>query len=131
MYFLGEQVERDYAQAAHWLTFAALQEKMVAANTLGVLYQHGFGVEKDMVESLRWFKTAAEAGNAKAQANLGSLYFTGDGVPQDLVAAYEWLKRSSLQEEALGTNMLVDLKKGMTPAQIAEGERRASVPLKQ
>jgi TPR repeat protein len=124
IYFFGEgECTRDYAGAAKWATKAAAADKPAAQNMLGFLYQHGFGVEKDPAKAIEFYLKAANQGDVKAQANLGAMYASGEGVPRDLVQAYVWLTLGAPKGDPLQSFPLTQIKQGMKPAQIQEGER--------
>lgn len=124
IYFFGEaECAKDYAGAAKWASKAAAAGKPVAQNMLGFLYEHGFGIEKDPAKAIEWYLKAANQGDLKAQANLGAIYASGEGVPRDLVQAYVWLTLGAPKGDPLQSFPLTQLKQGMTPAQIQEGER--------
>ncbi len=68
-------------------------------------------------------KDAAEAGSPAAQLTLAQLYLTRRGDPQDLVDAYMWYlvaTERAFQERG-------SITKRLTPAQIDEAKRKASV----
>jgi hypothetical protein len=75
-------------------------------------------------------KPLAEQGDADSQNNLGVLYYLGQGVPQDYVQAHMWFNLSAaglppgkdLDSAAENRDIVAKL---MTPAQIAEAQRRA------
>ena len=90
----------------------------------------GQGVPQDAAQAVAWFRKAADQGYAGAQNNLGVMHGTGQGVPQDYVEAHKWRNLAAAratgeaQEEfAEGRDALA---KKMTPAQIAEAQKRAS-----
>jgi hypothetical protein len=67
MYYNGEGVKQDYAQAGRWYTKAAEQGNAYAQYNLGAMYYKGRGVEQDSAEAVRWWTKAAEQGDAEAQ----------------------------------------------------------------
>ncbi|MDP2602813.1 MAG: hypothetical protein Q8S00_09515 [Deltaproteobacteria bacterium] len=79
---------------------------------------------------MSWYRKAAEQGLAPAQYNLGLMYTKGQGVTQDNVEAHKWfniLAAYSTDKEAQdtatkGRNIVAEK---MTPAQIAEAQKRA------
>jgi uncharacterized protein len=118
---------KNYDEAAFWAKKAAAAGNGNAQNMLGYLYEYGLGVQRDPGKALKWFRKGALQGNAKAQANLGALYAGGTAaLPRDLVQAYFWLKLSALQGEGMGEAPLREVRKDMSPVQIAEGDRRVS-----
>jgi TPR repeat protein len=127
LYYSGDVgIDKNYPEAAKWLTKAAEHGKLWAQNTLGVMYEEGYGVDKDPKQAFNWFQRAAERGDAKAQSNLGHLYAEGIGVEKDLVKAYQWLTIAAQQGEITAPKMLVGVAPVLTPDQIAEGKRLAA-----
>jgi len=102
MYFNGEGVPKDAAEAVRWFRKAAEQGLANAQYSLGLMYATGRGVSENDAESVRWFRKAAEQGYANAQYNLGVAYSNGEGVPKDEAEAYFWLNlgASTLDEKA-------------------------------
>ena len=72
MYYNGQGVPQDYAEAVKWYRLAADQGDAYAQYNLGVMYDNGEGVPQDYKEAVKWYRLAAEQGHAKAQYNLGS-----------------------------------------------------------
>jgi len=119
------------AEAARWYARAAAQGLAVAQSNLGYLYLRGVGVDPDAQQALRLFLRAAEQGEPTAQSALGEMYKLGRGVPQDPVQAYMWLTIAAAsfgpgpdRDEAIDYRDAF-VAPEMTPAQIAEAERRA------
>jgi TPR repeat protein len=88
---------------------------------------------EDYAEAVRWYRLAAAQGDASAQFNLGVMFRDGWGVPQDYVSAHMWLNlaasRFSASEKELRDKAVFGrdgIIAKMTPAQIAEAQRRAS-----
>ena len=123
MYYYGEGVPQDYAEASKWYKQAADQELEQAQNNIGVMYYYGQGVPKDYAEAFKWYKQAADQGNAMSQKNLGVLYGLGEGVPKNFVIAYMWSNLAASQGQENASKFRSILKKEMTPEQIAEAQR--------
>lgn len=66
MFYNGEGVEKDYAQAMQWFLAAASQGDAEAQFNLGIMIGRGEGVKKDPKISRQWFEKAAEQGHAEA-----------------------------------------------------------------
>lgn len=96
-----------------------------AQTSLGELCANGEGTRQDDIEAVRWFRAAAEQGHARAQADLGRMYEHGRGVPRDLVEAYKWFSLSAAGGHPAAPSLLSDLAKRLSPAQSAEGIKRA------
>ena len=74
MYFVGDGVPQDYAQARSWFEKAAAQGHAMAQFNLGVMYRDGKGVRQDKRVAKEWYGKACDAGyqpgcNAYRQLN--------------------------------------------------------------
>ena len=67
MYYEGQGVRQDYAEAARCYLKAAEQGDPVAQNNLGTMYAKGQGVRQDGEQAVQWFRKAAEQGYPQAQ----------------------------------------------------------------
>ena len=90
VYYEGEGVSRDYAEAARWFRLSADQGLAESQYMLGVMYDRGDGMPQDYAKAVKWYREAADQGFAPAQYGLGSQYATGEGVPQNFSEAYVW-----------------------------------------
>lgn len=97
MYFHGQGVPQDYAEAVNWYHKAADLGYAKAENGLALMYYQGKGTPQDYAEALRWYQRAADQGYASAQDSLGSMYFEGEGVPQNYTVALGWYRRAADQ----------------------------------
>jgi uncharacterized protein len=59
MYFKGEGVRQDYAQALELLRKTADQGNARAQAALGVMYLKGQGVPRDFAQARMWFNSSA------------------------------------------------------------------------
>ena len=100
LYYLGQGVPQDYAQAAVWWERAATQDHVDAQFNLGALYGEGQGVAQDYSQARAWYEKAAAQGHARAQYNLGVLYNKGRGVVQDYAQARTWYEKAAVQGHA-------------------------------
>jgi TPR repeat protein len=99
--------------------------------TVGVMYANGMGTPEDYGQAVLWYRKAAEQGYAPAQFHLGGAYVMGRGVPQDYAEAHKWMSLAAARATgkvdpkpmAKARNSLA---KKMTPAQLAEAQKRAS-----
>ncbi len=133
MYDKGQGVPQDFALAAKWYRKAADQGNAEAQRMLGIVYDLGRpDVRQDLAQAAFWYRKAADQGNAKAQCALAHAYEEGRGVPKDYVQAYMWysLAASNASSDMVDQHDALDghkrLGAQMTPAQIAEAQRRAS-----
>ena len=93
------------------------------------MYATGEGVAKDEVEAVKWIRKAADQGDAAAQFALGVMYEDGTGVAKDEVEAYKWwllagAGGNKIANEIAKRNIGL-IEKRLTPAQRAEGQKRA------
>jgi TPR repeat protein len=126
MYFAGEGVPQNDAEAVRWFRLAADQGNADAQLHLGFMYDTGRGVSQNDAEAVRWFRLAADQGNAGAQFALGTKYFIGRGLPQDYAEAYKWFNLAAAAGNASARRHRDRIMQHMTPAQIAEGQRRSA-----
>jgi S1-C subfamily serine protease len=126
-YYNGQVVEKNLTEAVRWSHKAAEQGDALAQWLLGLCYESGEGVEKNQVEAVKWFRKAAEQGCVAAQLSLHNCYIHGEGVPEDWVEGYKWLNIAAAQGDTDAAHMRDSLMAPfMTPAQIAEAQRRSS-----
>ena len=70
MYYNGEGVPQDDAEAVKWYRKAAEQGDAAAQSNLGIMYANGKDVAQDTVEAYAWFAVAAANGYEHAKDNL-------------------------------------------------------------
>ena len=130
MYELGLGVPKDSAQAVAWNRKAADQGNPMAQLHLGWAYAGGQGIPQDDAQAVAWYQKSANQGFARAQLDLGFSYRDGQGVEQDYVEAHKWLDLAAARTIAdLQSTYAADrdaLAKEMTPAQLAEAQKRAA-----
>ena len=90
------------------------------------MYETGQGVTKDAKRAAHWYLQAVMQGDAIAQYNLGAMMESGRGVTQDHIEALKWLNIAEVNgsKPAMESRRLVEGL--MSPAQIAEAQKRAS-----
>jgi TPR repeat protein len=129
MYALGQGVGQDPGQAVAWYRKAAKHGDAEAEFVLGVMFLDRTGAPRE--EALVWLRKAADKGVFNAQFRLGMMYAKGAaGMAQDLIAARMWLSLAAERAENAYAHDLVTkerdtLSASMTPAEIAEAQRRA------
>jgi uncharacterized protein len=99
-----------------------------AQERLGELYFHGKSVPQNYAQALVWYRRAADQGDAAAQYYLGDMYAKGVGVTLDFTQAHVWFNLSAshscpFAEYCAAARDALAAK--MTPAQIAEAQKRA------
>jgi len=126
MYFVGEGVSQDRAEATRLYRLAAEQGNIHAQDALGFVYLDGVGAQRDYAEAAKWFRRAADQGNVDAQFNLGGMYELGNGVRQDYVRAHMWFDLVASQgARRYAIESTERVEKQMTPTQIAEAQKLA------
>ena len=108
-----------------WFRKAADQGNASAQLSLGVMYDKGQGVPRDAAEAVKWFRKAADQGNAEAQHNLGLMYAIDPVVPNGIAEAYKWWLLAEAQGNKSAREAINLIKKHLSPAQRAEGQRMA------
>jgi chemotaxis protein histidine kinase CheA len=122
----------DYVTASRLFQPIANAGNGDAQTLLGVMYYDGKGVAQDYSKAIKWYRKAANQGHAEAQFFLGVMYYGGKGVRQDYVEAHKWYNLAASRHSATeGAQRDIALKfrdtvaSKMTPAQIAEAQKRA------
>jgi TPR repeat protein len=101
MYYTGQGVVQNYAEAIKWLALAAEKGNIEAAHDLGVIYQDGNNaVPQNIDEAIKWYRKAADEGYANSQLNLGIIYQEGKMVKQDYTEALKWYNKAAVQKSA-------------------------------
>ena len=129
----GAYERKDMATAVRIWKVWADKGNAEARTLLGAMYWSGEGVPRDHKEAARLYLLAANKGYARAQNDIGFMLAFGEGVPpRDDVEAYKWLTLAIARYTAKNQDRLdqaikdkATLARRMTPAQIAEAERRA------
>ena len=106
IYYQGQGVSQNYAEAVNWFHKAADQGNAIAQYSLGQCYSEGSGVAKDMGEAIKWWRRAAEQGYAEAQCNLGVAYERGWGVTNDATEAAMWYRKAANQGDIVAQSNL-------------------------
>jgi TPR repeat protein len=110
--------------AASWQK-AASQADPEALFNLAMVRLKGQGVPADEVLAFELLAEAAEQGLVQAQSRLGLMYATGQGVAQDSVEAHKWFELAARHGDAPARANLQRSEAVNSPAQVAEGARRA------
>ena len=109
LYFHGQGIEQDYAQALEWYRKAADLGETDSMINIGGMYLYGQGVEQDYTQALEWYEKAADLGKENAMGWLGYLYYNGLGVEQDYTQALEWFKKGADLGEPSAMNNLAGM----------------------
>ncbi len=95
VYYKGDGVTQDYAEALRWYRKAAEQGHADSQYQLAVMYDKGEGEPRDYAEAVKWYRHLADQGLVSAQYHLGTKYAEGLGVPQNYAEAYVWFSLSA------------------------------------
>ncbi len=124
--------QKDMARAVRLWKVWADKGNAEARTLLGAMYWSGEGVPRDHKEAGRLYLLAANQGYARAQNDIGFMLGFEGNPPHDDVEAYKWISLAIGRYTARNQDRLDQAKKDlaalaarMTPAQIAEAERRA------
>lgn len=148
LYFTGQGVEQDAAEAFRWTEAAALQGHVAAQFNLGSLYFSGDGVEANPDKAVEMFEGAARAGHANAALILANMYADGEIMPDeypgvfarfsryisalfsdeqasdDLVLAHVWASVAIANESSEANSLRVELESRMSAAQLSQARRQ-------
>ena len=99
MYFRGDGVPEDDAEAVRWYRLAAEQGDALGQANLGLMYALGQGVPEDVVLAYMWFNLAAAQGNLNAQSDkdillggYGEQQMTREQIAEAQRLSREWLE---------------------------------------
>jgi tetratricopeptide (TPR) repeat protein len=85
-----------------WFLKASEKGNASAQNSIGFLYQRGWGVQKDYTLALKWFMKAATENNSNAQNQIGVFFRKGFGVKVNHRTAFEWYAKSAKNGNTAG-----------------------------
>jgi hypothetical protein len=125
----GEVAAPDYVAAREFAERAAAHGIAASMTRLGMIFHNALGVERDPAQAVDWWRRGAERGDADGQAMLGAAFHLGSGVKRDPVEAMIWLLRARAGGSPLAGQFFQAVRAALSPAQIAEAERRAATPL--
>jgi uncharacterized protein len=74
MYYRGNGVTRDYAEARRWYEKAANLGEDRAMNRLGLLYHYGRGVPRSYSEARYWYEKSAASRRQDGRSGGGGNY---------------------------------------------------------
>lgn len=74
---------------------ASIGGHAAAQNSLGVLYETGYGVEYHPQQALNWYKKSASNGDDQGMVNVARMLLDGDGIKPDHENAKFWLEKAS------------------------------------
>ncbi len=93
----GDEVQRNYREAAKWYKKAAAREQVDAKFSMGVMYEQGKGVAVDYSRAYKWYLSAAKDGHKEAQFNVANMYSKGAGTKQHQPMAAKWYEKAAMQ----------------------------------
>lgn len=113
------------AEGLKWLNKADAAGSADATNLLGDYYYNPNNPARDLNKAFGYFGRAAEQGNTRAQRSYSFCFFAGRGTAKDGAEAYKWALIAHKSGDKDAQPAINFLKPQLTPAQIAEGEKRA------
>ena len=130
LYFSGDGIPADYAQAAKWYQKPADNGNTYAQFLLGYMYESGKnGLQADPAQAVKWYALAAEKGDPRSQFHLGWLYFEGKGVAVDPILGHMWSNLAAAQlsgEERSAAEKQRDyIGSKLNPTQLAKAQQMA------
>ena len=124
LYFTGQGVDQDFAQAYTWTEAAAQQGHLAAQFNLASLLFEGQGIKRDRAAAVEWFGKAAKGGHPEAAFVLAKLYQEGDDVERSLVLAHAWASMAAANEHADGAALRSELEGRMNAEQLSQARRQ-------
>lgn len=109
LYWMGQYVPVDYAEAANWLIQAADLGHAGAQSKLAFLYTRGLGVDQNYETAFDLLNKSAKQGDIDGQYNLGIFYLNGWGTDVDRTTAAQYLAAASAQGDPEAEAALQDL----------------------
>jgi hypothetical protein len=100
MYYGGEGLKKDYAEALKWYRKAADKRDSLAQFWMGRLYERGEGVPMDSRAAVNWYRQSADQNLAMAQYALAVALYNGTGIEKNQAQAAHWFRRAALQGDA-------------------------------
>jgi uncharacterized protein len=125
LYYRGQGVKRNHAEAARLFLLAAEKGDPYAQSNLGYMNELGEGIPQDYSQAAKWYLKAAEQGNMQAQLSIGRLFEKGQGVPQNDVLALMYYTLAAANGDIRATTERDRLTVWMPPDHVAEAQRRA------
>ena len=97
MYYTGQGVPQDYAEAARWYREAADQGIANAQHSLGVMFHEGQGVPQDYIQAHMWFNLAGAGGDLDGieSRDIVAGKMTPDEIAEAQRRAREWRPETS------------------------------------
>jgi len=120
-------------QALVWYEVAAANGDIRAPNAIAEIYLGRGDIAPDLQKAVFWFERAVMLFDASAYYHLGEMYARGQGVPKDLIEAYKWFDLAAglslpdqISQMTKGAVARDRIREELMPAQVAEGQKRAS-----
>jgi localization factor PodJL len=119
LYERGVGVTKSLANAKTWYEKSAKAGNRKAMHNLAVLMADATGGQPNYKEAVRWFREGATHGLTDSQYNLAVLLEQGMGVEKNEREAATWYAIASTQGDGGAGERLEQLKRKLTPAEIA------------
>jgi TPR repeat protein len=74
MFYYGEGVTQNYAEAMWWYSLSAEQGDPDAMYSIGHLYENGMGVDVSIDRAIEWYTKGIEAGSEQAEVAFAAIY---------------------------------------------------------
>jgi len=113
---------------AEWLPLAE-EGDATAQNSVGALYDHGFGVDESDSEAALWYQRAADQGLPLAMRNLAGMYAGGYGVPYDKDQAIYWYDKAAQAGDQQAMKRLAALDPSRAPVVSEPTPDAAAAPM--
>jgi TPR repeat protein len=106
LFFQGNQLPQDYAQAVTLFRAAAGQGDTDGRRNLAYMEHKGLGTPQDPAGARQLYTTGAQQGDVLAEEMLGYMLLRGEGGPIDAAHGFAWVKKAAT---SLSIPAMVDL----------------------
>jgi len=95
MFYYGEGIEQNLAEAMKWYLLSAEQEDPDAAFAIGFMYENGEGVAQSVEAAIEWYEKGIGLGSEDAVVSLGLVYVYDEGGHKDVNSGINLLETAA------------------------------------
>ncbi len=118
--------EGNLKEAETWLLKASKDGNVQADGTLGNLYYDAYSPLKNMDKAFYHYSRACNGGIWPVMLNFAYMHLNGISTKKDPAEAYKWILLAADMEPRGMRTALAYLRQNLSPAELAEGEKRAA-----
>lgn len=95
MYFSGDYVEENKAEAFQWILKAAELGLAIAIGDVGTMYRDGNGIAQDINKAIEYYEKSIKRGYVWAAKNMAEIYRYGNNVEKNDQKAFEYYEKAA------------------------------------